>query len=542
MSPVITRLQRAVYLSLICAFLGACAESEDSPFLPGNGLCSSDFDCPSEQVCIASTCQPGTTKPSGEYYYSVEPNIRTGYVTTHFLPEDIEPNAEGISLLLPQPASFNYQVLSAAGERISASISVYGGRRIPGWELVHSETYLSSRNANLALVPDSYRIRFEPREGFAPGVDTEFTVRMSTKDKDFMLSSNYRRIEGIVHAQGDENTPISQVEVQAISQSARLPSSTAVTDNEGRFSIMLPDTKDTSFLVLAQLSQGSQPAWTYQQEIRVELEEDRNLNIAFPKTISEQRGEASIRFIGTADMGETPIHDAKVILTASTSSDIRSYRLEAKTDADGYVVLADERDNQEALALLATTYTIEIIPRRDSHFARMIHMLDLSGLAPDNKVVKTIALPKRVKVSGALLSYDATVIQNANINISYQGANTVFPSPGTNTSTDEFGNFNVWLDPGKYLVQATPPSSGNLSAQLPPAFIIADVLDAPEFALKPIIVSKGSRMTGELRGHDERVVSEAEVTPYIKVDNTVIQLDTVSVDDNGQFLMILPSE
>jgi hypothetical protein len=169
-------------------------------------------------------------------------------------------------------------------------------------------------------------------------------------------------------------------------------------------------------------------------------------------------------------------------------------------------------------------------------------MLDLSGLAPDNKVVKTIALPKRVKVSGALLSYDATVIQNANINISYQGANTVFPSPGTNTSTDEFGNFNVWLDPGKYLVQATPPSSGNLSAQLPPAFIIADVLDAPEFALKPIIVSKGSRMTGELRGHDERVVSEAEVTPYIKVDNTVIQLDTVSVDDNGQFLMILPSE
>ena len=355
----------------------------------------------------------------------------------------------------------------------------------------------------------------------------------------------YRKIKGRVYQRSDSNVPLEGVLVRAYSQTSGLLSSNSISDRLGSYEVLLPDTQDTSFRVIAEWPDSTQPAWRFEQNIRVERGEDRQLDIGFTQTMPDQQGHAQIRFLGDGDRGPEPITKANVTLTASAAFDTQTYKLVAMTDDDGYVVIPKTTGNERP-NLVAATYEIEIIPPSGSIFARSKQALDLNRVGPSNTADKHIALAKRVYVSGAVASARGELVAGANIVVTYQTKSSELPSPGVVINTKADGSFNAWLDPGDYLFRVTPPPEDSRSnTESPKAFqLITIPSDVPGHMLAPFYLSEGSVIQGEVVGAANEIIGNGSVETFIQLEDldTPVSLGIQSLDRFGRFEAFVPSK
>ncbi|MEE2901866.1 MAG: hypothetical protein VYC39_06025 [Myxococcota bacterium] len=529
--------QKTYGLALAALLVLGCAEQvSGNPFDDSVTECRVDDDCYSNESCLVRQCVISSST-SIELSYIVEPNPASQFVETHLSPEDIVYTGEIAQLRISKPRTFNYQVLDGDQERVSASIYVYSEQRPSGFELVHSETYLAERSAELNLIPGPYRIRFEPKQGAYPGVDTKFTVKSSTEDKTFLFPETFRKIEGVVY--GREKQPVSNVEVRAISQTSRIPSSTAVTDDTGAFSLKLPETLDAQFTLVAKTLSPASIGWTYRQSIRIDPGEDRRIDIQFPEPEATGRVNTQIIIRGNSSGNIEQISNARVVITATSEQAFGSFEVEAKTNDDGIVTLVEQGLRTSELSLLPGTYKVEVIPPKGSRFRRTNTSISI-GSSDQPTLTSTIDISKRVRVVGAVLSHDAQPIPNTTVAINFVSSNDAYPSPGTTATTDDFGQYEAWLDPGDYLLQ-TSPDYRSASLPSPEGYIFVQVPKETDWQLKPLVISRGARQRGIVSSEDGEPLVGAMVVPYLKYENTVIQLQSSTTDAFGEFNIVVPS-
>ena len=540
--PSIDSLAMPVSLLKVGGFIAVlftfgCAEELQGQDVNEAALgCQIDDDCYTNESCFLGQCIYSSTTTT-DLFYIITPNPASQYVEAHISPEAVTHRGELAQLTLNKPRSFNYQVLGGDLERVSASIYVYSEQRPPGFELVHSETYLAERSAELNLLPGPYRIRFEPKQENTPGVDTRFTVKDSTEDKDFIFPNEFRKIAGKVY--GLEKQPLANVEVRAISVSSRIPSTTAVTNETGEFKIDLPETLDAQFTLIARTLDADSVGWTYRQEIRIDPGENRSIDIHFPEP--EVSGFVRTQLIVQAksDGGTEEVGNARVIITAASDQAFGSFQIEAKTNTDGVVTLVEQGMRTSQLSLLPGTYDVEVIPPNGSRYGRKTTSISVGNSNKPN-LTSTIEISKRVRVIGAVLSHDAQPIPNVSVVINYAGMNDAYPSPGATVTTDDFGQYEAWLDPGSYFLQ-TSPVDRITSLSHPTGYLFAEVANEIEWQLKPLVVSRGLRQKGVVRSEEGEPLSGAMVVPYLKHENTVIQLQNSTTDALGEFNIIVPS-
>ena len=521
--------------AMLLAF--GCAEQiSGNAFDSSAAECRIDDECYVNESCLVGQCVYSSST-SIDLSYLVEPNAASHFVETHLSPENVIYEGGIAKLAIIKPRTFNYQVLDGDQERVSASIYVYSEQRPAGFELVHSETYLAERSAELNLIPGPYRIRFEPKQGGYPGVDTRFTVKSSTEDKDFLFPETFRNIEGIVY--GREKQPISNVEVRAISLTSRIPSSTAVTDDTGLFSLKLPETLDAQFTLVAKTLSPASIGWTFRKSIRIDPGEDRRIDIQFPEPEATGRVNTQIIIRGDSSGNIERISNARVVITAATEQAFGSFEIEAKTNEDGLVSLVEQGLRTSELSLLPGTYQVEVIPPKGSRFRRTNTSISIAS-SDQPTLTSRIDIPKRVRVMGAVLSHDAQPIPNTTVAINFLSSNAIYPSPGTTATTDDFGQYEAWLDPGDYFLQ-TSPIYRITSPSSPVGYIFAQVPNETEWQLKPLVISRGARQRGIVQSEDGEPLIGTMVVPYLKRENTVIQLQSVATDALGEFNIVVPS-
>lgn len=539
---------------LLSLLLASCGQA-DQGFLRNDDFkktaanaCDTVLDCNNGEQCINKVCQ-ASLYPAGQLFFEVETDSRSQYVTSHFFADPNHLDNSSIEIQLSRPVQFDYRVLDSTGLPIRASITVIGTNRIPSHERVHGEDYFPDQKVQLKLLPGEYRIRIVPKDESLPGVDSEFTVKETTTAKDFSLPSSYRQITGRVHQRSDSSVALSGVIVHAYSLSSGLLSSTALTASDGSYKISLPHSDDTSFRVLAEVTctDPNQATWRFEQDVRVELSEDRIFDIGFNPSVHEQQGQVKIRILGAGENGPEPIVGASVTLTASAAFATQIFVLKGETDSDGVLAVFDE-NGPKTPAIVAASYQIEIIPLNGSPYARSKLTLDFNQLNPRTDADKHIEIPKRLFVSGAVASSEGALLANANVEFNYQRKGTEQLSPGARIDTGADGSFAVWLDPGDYLVQVNPPQRRSAQAEpgsKPQAFYLLTIPDDQiAHMLAPFYLSQGSLIQGQVLGFAREIISNASVEPFIQIEGVEqpVSLGVHTLDQFGRFEAIVPSK
>lgn len=518
----------------VAASLFGCAANEQLAGISASN-CFTDEQCQPGFTCQNLVCVDPNVDLNG-IMIAVDPPAESAYASTHFLTMDIVAAGPAVALTLPAPARFDYRVLDANGDRIDAHLTFAGTRRIPGREAVISETFLSARPASLSLVPDRYQVRFLPVGTDVPGVDVPFEVRATTTQKDFTLSATLRNVRGNVAHRADSNIRLPGVLVRAFSVPSGLPSSSSVTDADGAFNILLPDTDDTSFRIIAEIGADLQPAWRYEQIIRVERGEDRTLDIGLDRSADDRRGLARIRILGVRDEGPGPIAGARVTLTASTALATQRFEVAGTTDREGYVVVSTPRGS-EPLVVLAAQYGIAVEPPVNSAFGRSKGTIDLSRAGPDLIPDKQIELMRRPRVAGRIVSSAGQAVDHAILDFESLDTPTAsLPS----TTTDASGAYSIWLDPGRYLVRVDPGGAALAGEILPVGFTEITVGDdGGDIVLPPARLPSGSVLNGVLYGAGGDVVPRANVEVFATEAGAARSIGRTVSDTNGLFSLVV---
>jgi hypothetical protein len=527
--------RRTGRLLLVAALgLAACAGDEERLAARDAAPCLEDLDCGDGLRCMAGACGRETDAPLERVSIELVPPAGAAAVRTQLLDLERGDGALG-DLRLERGIELPVRVLDASGRPVAARITIEGTPRIPGREVDVAETLSPDRPLLLRLAPGRYAARFDPLDPARPGVAVDaFEIRETTTGKDFELPASYRRLFGTVRLRTDGNVLVPGVRVRAVSVPSGLVSSSAVTDETGAYSILLPDTHDPSVRVVAELDGDARPAWRFEQEIGLVVEGDRRLDIGFEPTPDPLRGLASVRVLGMGDRGPEPIAGARVTLTASTAVPTQVFTVSGVTDAEGTVVVQTDA-GVAPLEVVAAEYRALVEPPTRSVFARTTITLDLRRTSPSFAPDKHVELPRRVQATGAVLTEDGRSVDGAVLDLEpldLEGARL------RSVTTDLRGGFSVWLDPGRYAVRVAPSAESALPTG---RFAIQVPRDALTFPIGTLRLPGGRVASGRILDVDGRPVQGAEVEVFGGAESPVTSLARVQSDAGGRFSVVLPA-
>jgi hypothetical protein len=448
------------------------ASSEYSP----RGGCSSDKDCLSGQGCYhqLGVCLDFPYN-NPQFSVAIDPPLDKMVVGDQFV--GVTPGLDGnLDLTLASPAVLSGTIFHAAdlsswndylrsgeanlvakGPSCPGKLVATAHGRISGTQL-RSEALAVFNDENgvwqyqLPLLPgSSYDATFIPSA--ADGTVTLPPHRLSLKATssskfDIVLppKDGYVKVDGIVLL---AETPVVGAKVSSLIGDLAIGTS-AVTDAEGRFSIILPpEAGRVSILVKPGLDSRPFPvtevAWEegleqfmdeYQSSPLVVVKIDTDIPL---RQISVQvlSGEESL-----------PVGLAKVTFNGTLAKG--SYSTSGITDENGILTLP----------LFEGSYQVTVVPPGDSGFATTRRVIDL---VHSQYQAFMIYLDPRVKIRGTVLD-NGIGVPKSNVMLmtdrsdvltaSFSGANDVFFS----TMTNDFGEFEVAVDPGRYAITVTPPA------------------------------------------------------------------------------------
>jgi hypothetical protein len=519
----------------------ACGDEDASSPPPTSEPCFSSSDCQSGAVCFDNEC---VDLPDGELrgiHVEITPPAAAPYVRTQLLDQTIPVGAGRVRFELTSPTTFDpVSVLDADNRPIAARLSLFGRERVPGRELEATLRVLPERPSAVGLLPGEYDVRVLPDDTARyPGIDVQgWEVRPSAspRPREFVLPRTYRTIRGEVTLRTAGNVKLDGVIVRARSIPSNLPSTSAVTADGGRFEIALPETRDTTFRLSAELPAELQPAWGFDQIVTVPESGSRTVTVRLEETTDAIRGLLRLRIFGRGPAGPEPVSGASITLTASSSVDFRSFRISATTDGQGYAFVRSDQ-GAEPLALLAASYDLSIDPPPSSPYRRTSTVLPLTTLAPNVPSDKQIELTLRPLVKGSVLSGFGLPVAGAAVQFERLEGGPALVL----TTSGEDGLFEARLDPGDHAARISPTAESKRGEVLPASFAIIQVPDRAEHELPALSLEPGTILEGEVAGGvDGAPVPRSEVQLFVTSGGRTFSLGRAATDGSGRFGMIVP--
>lgn len=519
-------------VAILVAF-GCSSENVSLVQNPGDRSCQTADQCDADKVCVEFVCVPASqTIGPEEVAVEVLPPARSPYMRLHRLDVSLVNLARTLMLRLPEPIPYEAVVLNAEGEQIAGRLSIYGAERIPGRELEHRVDVLRTESATFPLVEGTYSAQVRPSDpALAPVEVAGFSVRPgAVLPKEFRLPSRYRRLHGRVTIAQAGNETIAGVTVRAVGEKSRLESTTGVSDDNGNYELLLPDTTDTVFQVTGTLASEEQPAWGFSQSILVELDADRQLDVAIERSSEDNRGTVVLSIVGIDDDGAgAAVPSALVTLTASVADRLAPPYFQRSG-------LTDSRGSVGTIPLLRARYVVQVVPPPTSPFAALTTVLDLRGAGQNFTLDRQLQLVRRTRVTGDVASAQSRGVA-ATIELEPLDADARLRS----TQTDAEGRFAIDLDPGRYLMVVRPVDPMGGIELLPVGFQTITIPTTATHALPVVRLPAGNALSGVVRGAlDNELIEGARIEMFVRASGRTISLGNDFTDERGAFRVVLP--
>ncbi|MEL7368947.1 MAG: hypothetical protein AAFN74_08565, partial [Myxococcota bacterium] len=371
----------------------------------------------------------------------------------------------------------------------------------------------------------------------------EFDVRArpTPERKEFRLPDAPVRISGTVISSRSNLTRISGATVQAFGEVTGLKSTSAITDADGNFEIILPTSPDLDLNVILEATPAETPtpAWSHRQSIGASVDRTLFVPIAEVDEADDVLQNASLQVLGVDSTGEpVPLFGAAVTMTATAAGADRTqwFQLSGRTDNEGQLrIEKDDRDLAE-FPIIRSRYQVEIVPSAASIYARTSTIVDYASSVaqPDRQV----SLRERPLVSGTVESRQRQLPVPQAILRFYR--TSLASNDQFQTSTDSEGRFSIRLDAGSYVVVVEPPSARPGEEALPVYDIPVEVGTASTQDLNTLLIPAGVVMQGFIEGDVNDVVPNATVDIYRSVLNVGnVRIGRAVTDERGQFQVVL---
>jgi hypothetical protein len=512
--------------------MSAC--SADFALRASDVPCATASECGPGFICRSSACVPNMAVGPDEVHIEVAPPPGTPFPRAQLLAPEVIGGVLGVRI--SAPAVYEVRVLDE-GRPIGASVTFFGDPRIPDREVDVTQS-ISADDINpsvLRLVPGTFTVRVIPDDRSLPGFEAaDFTARESVdrQTKDFEVPTAYRSLSGIVASSVSGSSTIAGVEVRAVGIRTGLPSTTAISDDSGRYELLLPDTGETEFRLTADPPASDGPSWSFEQIITVERDASREKPIELEGTRPELRGNVMLDIIGLGTgSGPEAVPNASVTLTATQADglDTRVYRVFGVTDARGRVTATIGGASMTSLPILEGRYVVEVTTPVSSPYASTTALLDLSGVLSEQ-----IPLGLKTRVTGSVTSAFGSPVRDASIELIELANGRVVES-----ETESDGTYKADIDPGSYLI-VVRPTRGGTGELLPVSATEAKVTDGARFDVAPIALPFGAEVSGAITGDGVGPIADARVEFFIRSADRTISIARTTTNRDGSYSVVLP--
>ncbi|MBI2378376.1 MAG: hypothetical protein HYV07_30535 [Deltaproteobacteria bacterium] len=434
---------RTVLALIACA--SACSNEAKEAAGPLDEVripCGVDADCPIGFFCGFDVCEEKRHPVElTSVFVELVPPEGSSYARTQLI-STVE---AGAALVLPAAKLFDpVVVLDGKGVPISARVAIAGEARIPGLELEPPVLVLPERPGRIVLGPGRYRAHVVPIDSAVPGMLVrawDVSAGGAPTEKQFRLPEVFPRLAGEVTTRGSRDSKRANVRVRAFAVESGLASTEAISDELGRFELLMPKTDETSFRVVAIPSEKA--AWTYEQVVVLTPGDDRRLDVPLDDTPVESRGRVRLRVLGVGANGPEPAAGLRITLTASIAPEFKKFTVEGTTGPDG-TLRGGASDGE--LEILAAHYVVSVRSPARSPFRSTSVLLDLTGARPQLVSDAQLVLKPRVKTT-TMVSRRGRAVANAQLELESASGEV------TSDHSDGEGRTTWLLDPGPYLAK-----------------------------------------------------------------------------------------
>ncbi|MBI4814880.1 MAG: hypothetical protein HY791_01400 [Deltaproteobacteria bacterium] len=518
------RLRQFLALGASIGLISGCSDEEValSDFSP-RLACSTDADCPLGFECGFNSCgEKARPENLTSAYVEIIPPAGVPYARSQL----ISAIGAASTIVLPEAQVFERViVLNAVGESIAARVTVAGDGRLPGLEIEPSVLVLPELPGRLTLSPGRYRAHVVPLDPSTPGMLVrQWDVSSSGPrlEKQFILPGEFPRLEGEVTSRASREQKRAGVRVRAYAVESGLASTEAVSDELGRFEIVLPKTDETTFLVKAAPRDAAGPTWGYEQVVVLAEGDERRLDIPLDDSLPETRGAVRLRVLGLGANGPEPVLGARVTLTASIAPEFKVLRVEGTTSNDGTVV---SPETDELVEVLAARYLIEVRTSLRSEFRSANELVNLSSVHSDMIADAQVLLAKRVLVESRVLR-GGQAIADAQVELESEAGDVL----SDHTAAD--GGLRLALDPGRWRMKI-------FGDGLPIELRVVEVPDVESTVLDPVELARPIEFGGVIVGGRGEPISGATIGVYAVVEGRTAILGQARSADGGAFRMLL---
>ncbi|MCP4500750.1 MAG: carboxypeptidase regulatory-like domain-containing protein [Deltaproteobacteria bacterium] len=534
-------MRRRITLSLVPVLLSICSVfsvtscGDQLPAIPDDQYCVDDNDCNSDQRCVLGTC----IVPSDVDLDAVDLDISpfNAELAPHQQVLNVNVDVDNrFAIPVQSESRMQGRVLDSLAQPVPAHIVALPENSIPGRTLsVSTSSDAESGEFLLRLIKgQAYRFVVYPDdEQLAPiYLDTAFLPQETSGSlNDFVLpdSETQVQIQGRVTAgSGAETLGIPGLAVRFLRRERRA-SSTAITDDDGRFSVRITILND-------ELTLDVKPT---------------EANLSFPTLAVPGYVFNEDLVLGDVDLGAalfTPVPVSGTVLGPG-----------GQKVAEALVYFSAELGagtlKQEVRCNAAGEFQLSL-PPGNYHFASVAPASDTDAgmLASLNQDIVldspplVLSLAPRVPFSGHLLDAEGDVVARNTVRLVRLEAPTGEPEKVLHGVTWEFttrtgddGSFALRIDPGRYRLSFIPEPL----SLLPQHTQIVDVFTDPsdnDFLLPSsgfifgTLTSENGNPRTDLSGSFVRAFA-----PFASEGGESQQLGDAIVDANGDFTLVLPN-
>ncbi len=507
--------------------LAACSAGKDSPGSPYDGgtggpRCSSDQQCSSNSACIAGACTMRAGTVPG-WAIEVRPlgNPAAAITERTSIPSSGDVDADlNVTVSITFVASTNPVPASATPVPTSANVVVSVPSAIPGRPELTFETGVVndlskplmlpvpqgvlSRGAIVQLIPAPPADQQSPPLSFTIPPQTGNDIRLTIPDDN-------RWIHGTLHDAVDD-VPMRPYVARAYQQ-GRLVSNIAnimgrsannqLPAADGTFSLAVPAALASNPVTIELSPQGtsaSDPWITHDPlTLTMSMQQGNTLDIGIIRLPAYQVPQPFQVAVRGGDIDQPPVLNALVRavtdLTPQADGTARFLR-DGITDGQGLASLSLIPGMIDA----GRTYQIAVVPPAGAPFSSRC-LPDAQVMGGMTTQLAPIVVPRRQRLSGTVSSAGGSPVAELTVTASRDPATaavcaTATGPTATSATTDTFGRFELWLDPGIYQLDYVPAAgsavprhtefdvgvSGDVvrSVHLPAGVLIEGTVRAPD--------------------------------------------------------------
>jgi hypothetical protein len=542
-----------VALAVAYAAILGCAMGDFAH--PDRDPCFSHQDCQPDQQCILGGC---TSVPDFQVDLEIEPPPISEYLSQPVQGVDLSV-AGALDVVVPLPtvvsgtlrmgmepfqgaARLTFNAEPGLRRSLSFPIDVRGDQEEASFEVRLVGNRIESGNKR----PLAYTVAGRPLEPMDCCHDEDAPcptpllvsgLRFSTDTPDLVLAFSERptRIAGRVLTTAEEGAPQAAVQVQAFDEAGGTHSLPAITDEDGQFCVALAlPHEGHDALVTLRVSGLDRLSPTLEQLVMVtsgQSHHEIDVHVGSYGAPVEVTGQI-------LDVLGDPVSGASVSFTGEVTTGGRFSAVASTNDEGIYTV-----------ALLAGVYRARAVPRPESH-AGAVEILDfvVDPAKPDEADSPfDRPLPDRPTLSGRVLGPGADRMPVPEVEVRAELSVSATSDGGARnrlftTLTDEYGYFDLPLDPGEYRLHVRPPRISGLPWIVGPLVAVdaATARDLGSLVLEAASTFEGKAL-GQTEGGMTRPLTGAKVEVHARRHDATFLLWEGRADDDGSFEVLLPT-